>query len=302
MVLFSTQKKSVQRHKTRVMEALKPETYISRVLKTISEFKLVEEGDTIFVALSGGEDSASALFTLKTFVDREGIDCELKGFHINFGFPFSENTMRIVRRQTELAGVDLVTVSTDELGIPFSDIASKTRRPICSVCGVLKRYVLNRVPREMGANKVATGHHMDDFIVFFFKNIIGQNFSWISKFGPKLESTHPKLLCRIRPLFFVGRSENESFCRSMNIPVVTGEACPHTKFDCSTDPNREKWYETLQQIERRHKNFRYQMARSMVKMSKFFGVETSQFLECSVCGEPTNQKVCGFCRLFRSVG
>ncbi|RLG73138.1 MAG: adenine nucleotide alpha hydrolase family protein [Methanobacteriota archaeon] len=288
------------RQRGKVVEAMKPETYLSRVSKTISKFKLVEEGDVIFVALSGGGDSASALFTLKSFVDQKDVDCELKGFHIDLGFP-SGKTLDVVKGQTDLVGVELVTVSTKELGVSFPDVVKKTSRPVCSVCGVLKRYVMNKIPREMGANKIATGHHMDDFLVFFFKNVISQNFFWISKFKPKLESSHPKMLCRIRPLFFVGGKETRDFCESMGIPFVERESCPHTSLDCYTDLNRAKWYETLYQIEKKHKNFRCQMARSIVKMNKFFAVEASRVVECPLCGEPTNQETCSFCRLFKGV-
>lgn len=249
------------------------------------------------MALSGGKDSASALFALKKYIEENNVDCELKGFHINFGFPISNKVQEAVEKQTEMAEVELIVFPLKNIGISLADVRKKTKRPLCSVCGVLKRYLMNKIPREMGATKIATGHHMDDFLVFFFKNILGQNFFWISKFKPKLESPHPKMLCKIRPLFMVGGEENRLFCESLNVPFIEEDVCPHTYLNCRIDLNRERWYRIIHRIEEEHKNFRQQMTHSIIKMSDFFATNDS-LKECSICGEPTSQEICGFCKLF----
>ncbi len=273
--------------------------YLELAFKTIDKFDLVETGDRIFVALSGGKDSAAALFVLKEYIERRGVECELKGFHLSFDSPISAKVESVVKSQTKLAGVDLVVVSMKELGLPpLSEVLKRTSRPLCSVCGVLKRYLLNKLPREMGATKVATGHNLDDFLVFYFKNVLGENFSWIAKFKPKLEATHPKLLCKIRPLFYLGNKENLEFCKSRGIPFLEEDMCPYTLMGCKLDASRKKWYETLDEIEKRHKGFKRRFARSIVKMADFFPTE-GELRECERCGEPTSQSVCAFCKLFR---
>lgn len=277
---------------------MKIEAYLSKVFRTIRRFKLVEPNDRIFVALSGGKDSASALFVLKKYIEENSVDCELKGFHINFGSPISNRVQEVVEKQAEMAETKLIVFPLKNVGISLADVRKKTKRPLCSVCGVLKRYLMNKVPREMGATKVATGHHMDDFLVFFFKNILGQNFFWISKFKPKLESQHPKMLCKIRPLFMVGGEENRLFCESLNVPFIEEDVCPYTYLNCRIDLKREKWYRIIRHIEEEHKNFRHQMMTSIIKMSEFFTTKNS-LKECSICGEPTSQEICGFCKLFK---
>ncbi len=264
-----------------------------RIFKTIEKHRLAVRGDRIFVALSGGKDSATALFALKEFIERRKLACELKAFHVNLCLAVSERIQKLVEKQSRTAGVELETAYLNELGIELESIAKKTARPICSVCGVVKRYLMNKIPREMGATKLATGHNMDDFLVFFFKNFLNKNFEWIAKFKPKLESEHPKLLTKIRPLFYVGDRECEIFCRERGIEYAGREICPYSAFAIRKE---RKWRETLYEIERVHRNFRYRMAKAVASASGFFSSETN-VSQCILCGEPTSRRICGFCKL-----
>jgi len=281
------------------MKNIMLESIKSRIFKTIGKHKLVEDGDKIFVALSGGKDSATALFAVKEYIEKNNVSCELKAFHINFCLPISERVQKAVEKQAKLAGIELETVYIKDLGVSLEEITKKSSRPICSICGVIKRYLMNKIPREKGANKIATGHNMDDFLVFFFKNFLNKNFEWISKFKPKLRSEHPKLLTKIRPLFYVGNKECELFCKELGIEYIEEDVCPYTYYAWSIDPKRKKWYETLYYIESFHKDFRYQMAKSIASSARFFKSKKGKILDCKLCGEPTNQEICGFCKLVR---
>lgn len=277
------------------------ENYIKRIFKTIEKARLVENGDKIFVALSGGKDSTVALYALKKYIEENSVDCELKGFHINFGFPSSKKVENVIKKQTELLDVDLDIVKLKDIGISFDELSKKTKRPVCSLCGTIKRYLINKIPLEEGANKVATGHNMDDFIVSFLKNFLSQNFSWTSKFRSKLESTHPKLLCKIRPLFEVGNKETEIICKSKKLPFIKEDLCPHVELKCKIDFKRERWYETIYEIEKWNKGFRLQFIKAVEKISRKFEdfTDESKLRMCSVCGQPTNQEICAFCKLVR---
>lgn len=278
----------------------KSQKYLKTVFKTIEKYKLVENKDNIFVALSGGKDSACALFSLKKYIEEKDLDARLKGFHINFGLPISDRVQQIVEKQAKLAGVELIAINAKkDLGIDIGEAMKRSARPICSICGVLKRYLINKIPREMNASKVATGHHMDDFVVFFFKNILNQKYFWSSKFRPKLEPIHPKQITKIRPLFFVGSKDNNEFCEENDIPFVKAEVCPHAYYHCKVDASTEKWYKIIYSIEQTHKNFRRQLLKSVIKMSKFFEMADNGLKECKICGEPTNREICSFCRIFR---
>jgi tRNA(Ile)-lysidine synthase TilS/MesJ len=272
------------------------EVYLKKIFKTIEKFNLIERGDKVFVALSGGKDSASALFALKEFKKAEGIDFDLKAFHINLGSLNSEKIQEIVEKQASLAGVELFTYNLKEKGIFLEKIAKRTGRPICSVCGVIKRYLINKLPRGLGATKVATGHHADDFTVFFFKNFLNLNFSWIGKFKPKVESKNGKLLTKIRPLFFVGAKENEDFCKSSNIPFLTESVCPFFSDKRKIYEETKKWYDVIYKLDKEFPKFKERIINSIEKVSDYF-YEEDNLKNCKICGEPTSKEICAFCKL-----
>ncbi len=280
--------------------------YLKTVFKTIRTYGLVEEGDRIFVAISGGKDSFCCLYALKKYVEENSLDVDLRAFHISLGLKNAETIKRIVEKQCEFLDIELVVCNVKDYGIDLEELRRKNR-PVCSACGVVKRYLMNKVPRELGANKVATGHHMDDFIVFFFKNFLGKNFSWIRKFTPLVKSEHPKLLTKIRPLFHVGGKENEKFFSRFNLPKASPELCPFFSLRSKLYEKTLKWYEMLYEIEKWSRGFRRQMISSIEKFvveMKESGKENGakqKFIECKLCGELTSSQdgVCGFCKLKR---
>ncbi len=270
---------------------------ISRVVfRTISRWRLVERGDVVFVGLSGGKDSLAAAYFLKEFVDRRGIDAEIVGFHLDWDLEGSGIVRQTVQKQCEVLGIPLKLFSVaDEISL--EELSRRDRRPICSLCGTIKRYLLNRVPRQMGATKLATGHHADDYIVFFFKNFLGRNFEWISKFKPLLRGDHPKQLTRIRPLMEIGSVETEFVCKELGLPYLAQEVCPYVSLKRRLDRKRRRWYETIYEIESWQPNFRRIFVDSIIASSDFFrAAESSPLRECARCGEPTSLEVCAFCR------
>ncbi len=263
---------------------------LERIFKTIKKYKLIKSKDKIFVGVSGGKDSLVALYSLKKYAEENNIRAEITAFHINLGFSFSQKIEEIVKKQTKEVGVKLVILRLKHMEINILKISRKKRRPICSVCGLAKRYLLNRVPRELGASKIATGHNMDDFLSFFFKNLINKNLLWSSKFKPFLASDHPKLLPKIRPLFFTSEEESREIAKKLGLPILTyREICPYAKTS-----NKSKWFKFLACID---ENTKKQMIESISEM-EFESVKKGGIRECKVCGEPTNQEVCGFCRTF----
>jgi tRNA(Ile)-lysidine synthase TilS/MesJ len=274
--------------------------YLKKVFRTIEKFELLENGDKVLVGLSGGKDSAAALFSLVEYKRQKKIECEIKGLHLNFGLPFSSKVEEVVREQASVAGVEIISINLKERGISLEEVLKRTSRPICSACGVVKRYMMNKIARKLGANKLATGHNMDDFLVFFFKNLIGKNFVWIRKFKPKVEPENPKLVCKIRPLFFVSEEENEKFCEENKIPFLKEDVCPHSMMKCKIDLKREKWFNFVKNLEKVQKNLKIQLMSSILELS-YLIKKDEEIGECKVCGEASSSEVCSFCKLFGKV-
>ncbi|ADD08577.1 PP-loop domain protein [Aciduliprofundum boonei T469] len=248
-----------------------------RIEKVLKKYK--PEGK-IAIALSGGKDS---MVLLHYFAER---DYDIFGYFINLGIgEHSDKMEKLVRNACKEYGVELIVTNLrEEYGFGIENV----RRKPCSACGTVKRYLMNKVPRENGASVVTTGHNMDDFLDFFFKNTLAKNYQWNRNMVPYLPSEHPKMLPKIRPLYLLGDKEIGMYAKLNNVPY-SSDKCPLAKFS--------GWKEIFYEIEAEKKNFRYQMILSIWEMADFFPEERRELRECKKCGEPTSGEICAFCKL-----
>ncbi len=258
---------------------------LERVLRTSR--RIVAPGDRVFVAVGGGKDSAVVLYVLSEL--RRGREFNLRAFHIDLGLV---NALPIVKDLAERLNVELHVVSIGDYGIDIARASKLLRRPPCSICGTVKRYLMNRVPRELGATKLATGHNTDDILTFFMKDLAMGRIEWASKLKPITPSTHPKLLTKIMPLFEVTGEETLAIAESLGLPF--------TRDRCPLAPPREEWIKEsvkafTTSMDERHKGFIVMLVRGIARMPEITEVEAIR--ECKLCGEPTSTEVYSFCRI-----
>ncbi|WP_258870555.1 hypothetical protein [Pyrobaculum aerophilum] len=118
----------------------------------------------------------------------------------------TENPLKYFARELKFA-LRLIPTNGLKNGVWKVPLPLDAQLPI----GAVKRYLLNKVPRELGATKVATGHHAHDFLAYYFKNLAGRHFEWNFKILPRLDG-QGLILTRIRPLIFARPEENEELC------------------------------------------------------------------------------------------
>ena len=267
------------------------EAYRRRVFSTIRRYRLVEMGDVIYVAVSGGKDSCAALALLKEYVETFRVDAEIRAFHINLGFKTSPKVEETVRALAERLGVPLHVVNARDY-LDIEAAAKASGRPICSVCGAVKRYLMNKVPRELGATKVATGHHAHDLLAYYFKNLAGRNFQWNFKILPKVEG-RGLLLTKIRPLIYARPEENEEFCRARELPV-SAICCEYGLCNAA----HAEVYEMIRAARRRDPYFDLKLIGGIVDFNLRYGRdEAEEVRRCKICGEPASGEVCAVCKL-----
>jgi len=270
-----------------------------RVVKTIERYKLVQRGWRVLVAVSGGKDSSVVLQILSDASKHLGF--EVEAVHIDLGIgEYSRRAREVAERLCDALGVPLVVLELNDLvGAPLPELVTRSRRPACSVCGLVKRHLINSAALELKADVVALGHHMDDLLPYVVKNFILQNLGDIGKLGPKTESDEG-LVGRIRPLYEVSEREVALYAYTQGLPAVEG-SCPYTVKGCSIE---EEVRQFLNSIEERNPGIKIAFARAIARNAGFYRSRLAgQVSRCRHCGTPTSGEVCAFCRLTeRSLG
>jgi uncharacterized protein (TIGR00269 family) len=268
------------------------EFYEGKVRETVRKYGMFGGGDRVAVAVSGGKDSAALLFALRRIFP----DLSIAALHINVGIPgYSEECEREARRLAEMTGTYLIVYDTArELGITTPNFAGTAyARRICSPCGTVKRYLLNRVAWERGFTKVATGHNLDDVLEVIFSAYVQGDVVQLVRLKPFSPSNHPKLVAKVKPLWWVTEEENLAYAELNGLPFRRG-VCP---FSPESRSRRRK--EILDMIEARMRGFKHTFVSSHLKRTLPAlerSVELPPFVECSSCGMPSSENPCAFCR------
>jgi tRNA 2-thiocytidine biosynthesis protein TtcA len=182
------------------------------------DFRLIEPGDKIMAAVSGGKDSLTMLYLLEQTRRRAPFDFSLIAVCLDEGQPGFP--ARQLGDYLEAEGYEYRMVREDTYAIVKDKLAPE--QPACSLCSRLRRGVLYNLAAKLEATKIALGHHRDDMIETLLLNLLfsGQ----IKAMAPRLRSDDGRNVV-IRPLAYCQEADLAAFAREMAFPVLTCKVC-----------------------------------------------------------------------------
>ncbi len=265
----------------------------------IKKYQMFTPDEKVLVAVSGGKD----LLALWDILNRLGYQADglYIGLGIDGGSGYSSELHRLAQKFADEHGLTLHVVDVEEeyeQPIPvLADITHRGKGRPCSVCGLTKRHVMNRIARDRGFAVLATGHNLDDEAAVLFGNTLNWLGDYLLRQGPFLPEL-PGLARKVKPLFRFYERDMTAYALLRGIEYIY-EECPYAVGSKTT-----YYKELLNQLEteRPGAKLTFYIKFLEARTNGLFGERaegpTMELHPCTNCGQPTSAPgLCSFCRL-----
>ncbi len=279
------------------------EWIVESTARFIEKYDMFTPDERVLVAVSGGKDSLAlwdVLHKLGYHADGLYIDLGIDG-----GFGYSKTSLQKIEQfMNTRPGLHLEVVDVPAVyGAPINVAADLTLRgtdKACSVCGLTKRHIMNRVAREGGYDVLATGHNLDDEAAVLLGNTLRWQVGYLTRQGPVLPASSDGLVRKVKPFCRFYERETAAYSLLSGIDYVEDE-CPYA-VGARTIYHKE----ILNQMEEHSRGAKLQFYLTFLQAKEqgiFQAVDDSvELTPCSKCGQPTTAAgYCAFCRLWDKV-
>ncbi|MEO0280087.1 MAG: TIGR00269 family protein [candidate division WOR-3 bacterium] len=270
------------------------ERFESETKRIIKKYKMIKNEDKVAVAVSGGKDSLSLLYVLHK------LKYNVLGIHLNLGIyseNYSLNSEKFVRNFQDKFNIPILIYDikkNQEKGIEDL-IKNRWKEKPCSVCGMVKRYLMNILALKNNCNVLATGHNLDDESARLFGNILYWQEEHIEHQELVLKEEEG-LLKKIKPFIFFSEKEIALYAILKGIPYIRDE-CPY-----SIGAKTLKYKSILNNLENDSPGTKLRFLKGFYEFkSKINKNDLKSFKgtkKCRECGMPTKRDICTFCTTF----
>lgn len=268
-----------------------------KTFKTIAKYEMIREGDRVGVAVSGGKDSFSLLYLLNRFAEKHrkltvvvvSIDEGIKKYR----------DLSNVQKYCKENKIEYHAYSfKNEFGLTLDQMTKRVKMNPCSICGILRRFLLNSKARELKLTKIATGHNLDDEAQSILMNQFRGNLERSARLGPVTGILADKrFVRRIKPFYLLSEKEVATYSFLKKFPVPYNE-CPY-----SVSSYRADVRDMLNEFTKKHPQSKHAVVNSFLDVlpllkKRYSG---SKINSCKVCKEPTSADVCTVCKLLETL-
>jgi uncharacterized protein (TIGR00269 family) len=273
-----------------------------QVRRALVDFEMIQPGERVLVAVSGGKDSLGLWHILRA------LDYDADGLYVGLGIgEYSDTSGMHARAFAHEQGWKLLEVDLPrDFGFDVPDGSRAAKRAPCSACGLSKRHIFNQAAIDHGYDVLATGHNLDDEAAVLFGNVLRWDTSYLGRQHPVLPAA-PGFARKVKPLFRLGERELAAYCVLQGIDYIV-EECPMAV------GNRHLGYkEALNDIEERSPGSKAAfmfgfVERAHERFTSEVVEERADLRACISCGAPTpgeagRDAICSFCRMrARAIG
>ena len=266
-----------------------------KAIKTIGKYKLIEKGDYVGVAVSGGKDSTSLLYILNILAKKNNF--KIIGIAIDEGIKgYRDFTLKDLKEFCKKNKINLKIYSFKDEFKSTLDKLVKKERP-CTICGILRRTLLNKKSKELKINKLATGHNLDDESQSVLMNYFRRNIKLSARLGPITGVVKDeRFIKRIKPLYFLTEKETTTYAF---LKGFIGEyiTCPY-----EVDSYRASVRDMLNDFEEKYPGTKYNVISSFLEILPLLkNKKIAAIKSCKECGEPSSQDICQACKLVKKI-
>ena len=266
----------------------------AKVRRTLSGGKMIERGDVVAVGLSGGKDSLTTLYLLSKM--RERLALGLHAIAVDEGIKaYRKETLTAAEAFCSARKIPLSTISVEErYGFALDKAVKVGKNKACTYCGVLRRKLLNEKALELGANKLAMGHNLDDEVQAIMMNYISGDVVRVARYASEVMVRG--LVRRIKPLGDMPEKEVALYAHLRDLEA-SFEECPYTG-----DSRRSEVRSWLNAMEEESPGIKYSILRGYQKLLPHLGtVESRDIRWCKKCGDISSNAKCKACSLVAEV-
>lgn len=270
------------------------EYFERKVKKTMLRYRMLERGERIGVAVSGGKDSLTLLRILQKLAEK--LSLELHAILIDEGISsYRAETIERARRFCEELSIPLKVLSFKEhFGFALDEAVKLSPRNACTFCGVFRRKLLNDAARELGCDRLATGHNLDDEVQAIVMNYLRGDLERLLRLG--IDASCEQLVPRIKPLMEMPEKEVALYALLEGIPA-SFEECPYAEQSFRTEVR-----EMINRLEEGNPGIKFSILRGYQKLLPYLkSYRVKELRRCRTCGEPSSGERCKACLLLEEL-